>query len=71
MENNLRHLENWVFSYNSHTDNFRAVTRDQWLDVYNLPEENFLRSKEFTTLRDIIIKNEGDPEKIKQLIKNK
>jgi hypothetical protein len=36
--------------------------------MYNIPEINFLRSKEFTTLRDILIKNEGDVEKIKQLI---
>jgi len=36
--------------------------------MYNIPETNFLRSKEFKTLRDILIKNEGDANKIKQLI---
>jgi hypothetical protein len=46
-----------------------CATRDQWLDMYNIPETNFLRSKEFKTLQDILIKYEGDVEKIKQLIK--
>ena len=69
MENN--YLDSWVFRYNSATNNWIVCTRDEWLDMYNIPETNFLRSKEFTTLRDILIKNEGDVEKIKQLIKNK
>ena len=68
MENKFSCLENWIFRYNSHTNNWMCCTRDQWLDMYNIPEINFLRSKEFTTLRDILIKNEGDVEKIKQLI---
>jgi hypothetical protein len=66
MENN--YLENWIFAFNAHTGNWRVCTRDEWLDFYNKPETNFLRSKEFTILRDILIKNEGDPEKIKKLI---
>lgn len=69
MENN--YLDNWIFRYNSHTDNWMVATRDEWLDMYNIPETNFLRSKEFKTLQDILIKNQGDAEKIKQLIKNK
>lgn len=71
MENKYEFLDNWIFTYNPHTLNWRVCTRDEWLDFYSTPETNFLRSKDFTTLRDILIKNEGDPEKIKQLIKQK
>lgn len=69
MENN--YLDGWIFRYNSATNNWLVCTRDQWLDMYNIPETNFLRSKEFKTLQEILIKNQGDAEKIKQLIKNK
>ena len=63
----MEHLTNWLFTFNSHTGNWRACTRDQYLDFFSKPESDFVRSKNIEDLRDLIVKNQGDADKLTSL----
>jgi len=65
----MEELHNFIFTYNNYTGNWRVCKREQYLDLFNKPETEFLRSKEINTLIELIIKTGGDEEKIKKLIK--
>ena len=66
---NDNNLYNWLFHKNTHTGNWRAVRREDANRLFSEPEANFLFSKSFETLEQLIIKTDGDEEKIKQLFK--
>jgi len=61
-------LQNWVFCYNPSREAFEAVERDYYNELWN-GGDHVLRSSEFKTLQEIIIKTGGDRSKIKKLIK--
>jgi hypothetical protein len=50
-------LYGWVFTYNPITGNWRACTREDYLDFFSIPEKNFIRSKDLNTLQEIIMKS--------------
>ena len=64
-------LYGWIFTYNPHTKNWRTCQRDELNDFFSKSEENFLRSKSIDTLIELILKNKGNNEAIKQLINKK
>lgn len=57
----------WLFTFNPLTNNWRACTRDQYLDFFSKPEENFLRSEHIQDLIDLINYHKGDATKLKTL----
>lgn len=58
--NNKEYLHNWLFTYNSYTENYRACKREDYLRFFSEPEENFIRSKSLQDLEDLIIKFKGE-----------
>ena len=62
-------LYEWVFHFNPYTQNWRACKRNEYLDLFNKPESNFLISKNISTLRELIEKTDGNIDKINKLIK--
>lgn len=62
------YLYNWIFAFNPHTGNWRACTRDQYLDFFNKPEGEFISSSKIEAIEQIIIRAEGDFDKAKELI---
>lgn len=66
---NMEQLHGWLFTFNSYSQNWICCKREQYLDLFNKPETEFLRSKEINTLIELIIKTEGNEEKIKKLLK--
>jgi hypothetical protein len=61
-------LDNWIFTKNSHTNNWRACTRNEYLTLFSSPEEKFLRAEHFQDLVDLILYHKGDEETLKKLI---
>ena len=61
-------LYGWLFTYNPHTENWRTCKREDYLKFFSSPETEFIRSKNLNTLIEIIIKTQGDEDKIKKLI---
>lgn len=70
MENDVKNvLYGWVFTYNPFTSNWRACKRDVYLKLFDAPESEFIRSKDLDTLISLVIKTQGEEEKIKKLVK--
>lgn len=70
MENDVKNvLYGWVFTYNPFTSNWRACKRDNYLKLFDAPETEFIRSKNLDTLISLVIKTQGEEEKIKKLVK--
>ncbi len=61
-------LYGWIFTYNPVTSNWRACSRDRYMELFSIPEENFLRSKELSVLEELIIKYGDSEEVINSLI---
>lgn len=64
----MNKLGGWVFTYIEATKTWRAAKRDYYVELFN-GGDNFLASDSFNTLCEIIIKTDGDKEKLKKLIK--
>lgn len=63
-------LYGWVFTFNPHTNQWLATTRDNYLQLFdNQKSADILRSSSIKTLEEIIIKTNGNADKIKNLIK--
>jgi hypothetical protein len=65
----LSYLEEWVFHFNSFTEEWAAVPRetyDEYWNEYNHPD--VLRSKQLNTLLDLLHKSKGDKEVIDHII---
>lgn len=68
----MEHLYDWVFNYNPYRKEWRAVKRDNYhLMFSNGNYRDVLKSSDINTLFEIISKTNGDPIKIKELIKIK
>lgn len=59
-------LAGWVFTFNPHTELWLATTRDNYNQLFN-GGKDVLKSKDFHTLQYIIMKTNGNKQKIKQL----
>lgn len=62
-------LQDWVFHWNEYTDRWEAVKRDHYTELWNGDNGNVIRSKNVDTLIALIIKGDGDIEKINKLVK--
>lgn len=60
MKNKKEYLYGWLFTFNPATNNWRACTRDQYLDLFSKPEETFLRSENKEDLEALIMECEGN-----------
>lgn len=67
---NKNELYDWLFHYNHYTKIWTAFKREDINKYFNGELENALSSKKHNTLVDIIIKTDGDENKIKKLLKN-
>lgn len=65
----MEKLHGWVFTYNSVAQKWEAVTRDNYFDLFNGGSK--LSSSSIETLIEIIIKTEGNQEKLDELTKKK
>lgn len=61
-------LDGWVFTFNPHTGNWRACTRDRYNNFFSIPEEYYPRTKDIGTLVEFIMKHEGNESLITQLV---
>ena len=71
MENSrseLSYLEDWVFHYNSITNNWAAIPRECYSEYWNnYKHPDILRSKHLNTLLDLLHKTKGDKNTIEDL----
>ena len=59
-------LNGWIFT---NTDGiWYTTTRDNYFALFNGENEQVLSSRDIVTLQDIIIRTDGDLEKIKKLV---
>lgn len=65
----MEKLHGWVFTYNSVAQKWEAVTRDNYFDLFNGGPK--LSSSSIETLTELIIKTEGNQEKLDELTKKK
>jgi hypothetical protein len=64
----MKELEGWVFNYNAFNGQWAAARREDYALLFNeYRNPNVLRSKSFETLQELIIKTNGDIDKIKKL----
>lgn len=63
-------LYNWVFHFNSFTNTWAAIPREDYQTYWSDSNHpSVIRSREITTLIDILYKTNGDKDKIEQLTK--
>ncbi len=70
MENVKEVLYDWIFIYNPYRDEYQAVKRENFQELYSGDKGGVLRSKDFKTLESLIIKTNGSKDKIEELLKN-
>jgi hypothetical protein len=67
-DNSLSYLEDWVFHFNSFTNQWAAIPRDSYTEYWSdYKNPNVLKSKHLNTLLDLLHKTKGDVEMIEQL----
>jgi hypothetical protein len=66
-----KHLYNWLFHFNDHTNRWAAFTREDKESYFGngLPCPSVIYSNTISTLLHIIMKGEGDVKKIKEVLK--
>lgn len=64
----MTELHDWLFHYNPYKKIWAAIKRDDVAKYFNGELENILTSKKQSTLVDIILKTDGEENKIKKLI---
>jgi len=66
MENSLYE---WVFRYNNYTNNWCAVQRDNYQDLFSdVDSDNVLKSSSIETLIEIIKRINGDINNVKSIL---
>lgn len=59
----------WVVNYSPHSKTYRAAKREHYNELFsNINSGNILSSSSFDTLEEVIMKTNGDPQKISKLI---
>lgn len=67
-DNSLAYLEDWVFHFNSFTNQWAAIPRDSYTEYWSdYKHSSVLRSKHLNTLFDLLHKTKGDVEMIDRL----
>jgi hypothetical protein len=61
-------LDEWVFRFNSSTGYWYSTNRDNYFALFNGLNEDVIKSKEISTLTEIITKFNGDIKKIRSSI---
>lgn len=62
-------LYDWVFHYNPYVKIWSAIPRDQYINYWDDADlESVLRSKNHSTLVELITKTGGDKNKLKKLV---
>ena len=67
---NSDNLYDWLFHYNHYTELWNAFQRKNYLAYFNNPNNPdvvILKSKKFETLEEIIVKMNGDVDRIENL----
>lgn len=65
-----KNLNDWIFNWNCYTEQWRAVKRDDYKELFNNNNSPLvLRSSRFQTLVDLINRTDGNKEKIESLTK--
>ena len=65
----IDNLHNFIFHYNSITKNWEAVNRDDYHLLFSdNGNDKVLKSKSIDTLRELIIRTNGDQDKINELL---
>lgn len=62
-------LYGWVFTYNPYTEQYLAAKREYYHELFSGDEGNVLRSNDIKVLEALIIKTNGDKDKIEKLLK--
>ena len=66
----MNKVSGWMFTYNEFTKNWQAATRENVKMLFNdVMNSRVLKSTSLDTLIDIIRRTDGDPTKLKKLIK--
>jgi hypothetical protein len=64
----LSYLEDWVFHFNSFTEEWAAVPRETYNEYWNQNDHpDVLRSRNLNSLLDLLHKSKGDREVIEKL----
>lgn len=68
----MENLYGWAFNYNPHTQNWRAIKREHYTEMFSKTEDEngpMLVSRDIQTLIDLIVRTNGEKESIDKLIK--
>lgn len=65
----MESLHGWLFTYNSMAGLWMATTRDNYHLLFSdFSNPLVLRSSKFETLQELIIKTDGDEDRLKKLL---
>lgn len=65
----LSYLNDWVFHFNSHTEQWAAIPRETYIEYWNnYKHSGVLRSKEINTLLELLHKAKGNNNVIEHII---
>jgi hypothetical protein len=68
----LSYLEDWVFHFNSFTEQWAAIPRGLYNEYWNdYKNPNILRSKSLDTLLELLHKSKGDTKLIEKITSGK
>lgn len=69
MTQDLSYLNDWVFHFNSYTEQWAAIPREIYSEYWNdYKQAGVLKSKELPTLLDLLHKSKGDINKVEHII---
>lgn len=65
----MNELFDWVFHYNPYTQKWNATKREHATELFNGNNGHVISSSSVDTLVELIIKGQGDFDKINELVK--
>jgi hypothetical protein len=66
--NSLDYLNDWVFHFNAHTEQWAAIPRETYNEYWNdYKKAGVLRSKHLNTLLDLLHKSKGNTDIIEDI----
>jgi hypothetical protein len=69
MGQDLSYLNDWVFNFNSFTEKWAAIPREEYKQYWNdYKSANVLKSKDLNTLLELLHKAKGDADVIEHII---
>jgi len=68
MNEDLAYLEDWVFHFNAHNNQWAAIPRETYTEYWNdYKNAGVLRSKHLNTLLDLLHKSKGNTDIIENI----